>query len=104
MTIDGDDAGLRTRLIQERGSIAWSDVERHFARGVVIVVAAELDLIEVAARFARDDTGTVSHWLARGLVARANDAQARRFAATSAWVEAIVVAPWVLVQEPVIGA
>jgi hypothetical protein len=89
---------LHRKLAAEAGSISWSDLQRHFARGAVIVVAPGLDLIDAAVGVALDDAAAVGEWLASGLLARAGDDHARAFAAESGEVRAVVVAPWVLVQ------
>ncbi|MGM0553964.1 MAG: DUF2288 domain-containing protein [Pseudomonadota bacterium] len=86
-------------LEQEAGPLRWDELMPHFARGVVIRVAAELDLIEVAQAFRDDATHQVSNWLASGRVARASDDDARRWATEDPLFTAIVAAPWVLAQE-----
>lgn len=90
---------LKARLNLDTGRIDWPMLARHFARGSVIVVAAGTDLVEVAAAFAEDDHGRLEIWLAEGRVAKATDADAQGWHARSAVFWAVVVAPWVLVQE-----
>lgn len=36
---------LRAKLNAETGKLVWNELERHFARGVVIKVAGDLDLL-----------------------------------------------------------
>jgi hypothetical protein len=92
---------LRAKLNGETGRLSWSELQRHFARGAVLAVAAELDLVEVAARIAEDDQVAVKGWMDAGRLVRATDSHARVWAAVSdepaLW--AVVVAPWVLVQH-----
>lgn len=95
-----DAASLRERLNAETGRIRWSELERHFARGATVTVAPTLDLVEVAACFVDDDTERVQSWLELGEVARTGDDEARLWAAADAELWAVVVHPWVLVQEP----
>lgn len=92
-------AELRTRLNAETGRLAWPELARHFARGVVVRVAPGLDLVEVAAAMVRDDRAAVAAWTEAGSVARASDQDALAWneAGTEFW--AVVAAPWVLVQE-----
>jgi hypothetical protein len=94
---------LRIRLNAETGRIAWPELAPHFARGVVVRVDDSLDLVEVAAGFAENRSTAVEQWMSEGKVARADDADAKRWtqAGTEFW--AVVVAPWVLVQENVRG-
>ena len=88
----------KARLNAETGRIGWPELQRSFARGVVISVAAELDLVEVAFHFVHDNQAMVSGWMQQGLVSRASaeDAQSWHNSDVEFW--AIVVAPWVLVQ------
>lgn len=90
---------LRGKLNAETGKMDWPALARHFARGVVVKVGADLDLVEVAAAFSRDDKAAVEHWLTLGRIAKADvaDAQAWNDRQASFW--AVVVAPWLLVQE-----
>ena len=92
---------LHEKLNLETARITWPELERPFARGAVVAVAPGLDLVEVAAAVARDDEPAVRSWTQTGAVVRASDDQARRWVAAGAdarfW--AVVVAPWVLVQE-----
>lgn len=93
-----DEAALRLRLNRECARIRWPELQRHFASGAVVAVSAQLDLIEVACTFARDDKSTVAAWLQAGHVSRADDEQAQTWSAQDATLWAVVVAPWVLVQ------
>jgi hypothetical protein len=96
---DDDGAGLDTRLNQETGVIHWTDLVRHFARGVVINVTESLDLIDVAACLARDDTVTLQRWLDESSLRRASDDDARDWTEREPEFWCVVTAPWVLVQE-----
>jgi hypothetical protein len=90
---------LREKLNQETGRMDWPALARHFARGVVIKVRADMDLVEVAAAFSTDDKHTVGQWLADGRIAKAEDADARSWQENGVTFWAVVAAPWVLVQE-----
>jgi len=95
---------LHQKLNLETGQIEWSELQRHFARGVVIAISAELDLIEVAVRFTEDDRPTIEDWLTTGWIKRADDDNARNWEQIDTAFWAIVVAPWILVQETKIDA
>jgi len=95
-----DNAGeLEDNINQETGLISWSDLARHFARGVVITVAPSVDLIDVAACLSIDDTATLQAWLDSGTVNRASDDNARDWVTREPEFWCVVTAPWVLVQE-----
>ena len=56
---------LYLKLIGETAQIGWSELERFFARGVLLRVARDLDLVSVAEAVASDDTKRVAEWLKR---------------------------------------
>ena len=93
------DDELRARLNAETGKIGWPELERHFARGVLITVAGDLDLIEAALCMIRDDRDRLEAWMKTGRVGRTTAAEARAWAERGAVFWAVVTAPWVLVQE-----
>lgn len=90
-----DESGLNF----ETGVIDWSELVRHFARGVVIKVEVGRDLIEVADCLAKDDTEQLKKWLDEQSVARASDDDARDWTTRTPQFWCVVTAPWVLVQE-----
>ncbi len=87
-------------LHAQTARVGWQELEKHFARGVVIHVAADLDLVAVAAGFANDDRAAVEQWMAAGQIAHLAVETARDWAGREPELWAVVVAPWVLVQEP----
>ncbi|MCD6706773.1 MAG: DUF2288 domain-containing protein [Thiobacillus sp.] len=90
---------LRAKLNLETAQLGWPELERHFARGDVIKVAAGVDLIDAALHMAENDAATVQEWLAGGRIARAELADAEDWHVRQPMFWAVVVAPWVLVQE-----
>ena len=100
---DETDEELWARVNGEVARIPWPDLERHFARGVVMRVDAEMDLVRVAMAVVRDNGTQVSEWIEGGQLAPAGDEDAQRWLqswrATARPLWAVVAAPWVLVQE-----
>jgi len=92
------DEELKARLNSETAKLAWPELQRHFARGVVVIAAPGMDLVEVATRMSMDDGDSVSQWLAADQVRRATEDDARRWVESNANFWAVVVAPWVVVQ------
>ena len=90
---------LRTKLNAETGKLAWTELERHFARGVVVKVAGDLDLVDVAVAMSHDDKTRVEVWLTQGSVVRASSGDAMLWHARQSCFWAVVAAPWVLIQE-----
>jgi hypothetical protein len=90
---------LHAQLNGETGKLTWKELERHFARGAVIRVAPGLDLVEVAVRIAHDDKPTIEAWMHDGRIKRAATEDALDWNQRQPIFWAVVVAPWVLVQE-----
>ena len=90
---------LRAKLNGETAKVSWTEMQRHHARGVVVRVASELDLIDVAVAMAQDDGAAVGRWMQAGQLGKVGDEQARDWLARGPVLWSVVVAPWVLVQE-----
>jgi hypothetical protein len=94
---------LYLSLLAETAKIGWPELERFFARGILLHVSAELDLVSVAEAIANDDTAQVSQWLSSGLLERVQAETAADYAARDPDLWAVVVSPWVCVQERAAG-
>jgi hypothetical protein len=90
---------LRAKLNAETGKLTWRELERHFARGVVVKVAGDLDLVDVAVAMSLDDKIAFETWLTQGRIARATTEDALAWHAQQSLFWAVVAAPWVLIQE-----
>ncbi|GAB5095233.1 DUF2288 domain-containing protein [Caballeronia sp. HLA56] len=90
---------LYTKLLAETAQIGWSELERFFAKGALIWVKGDLDLVSVAEAVANDDTQQVTQWLSAGLIERLQAQTAVDIAARDPELWAVVVSPWVCVQE-----
>ena len=90
---------LRQAINLETGKLSWQELQRHFARGVVVVISPELDLIDVAGKFIEDNKSFVEKWSNQGKITRANDDHAQHWNKENSNFWAVVIAPWVLVQE-----
>jgi hypothetical protein len=90
---------LYLKLLAETAQIEWPELQRFFARGVLLKVARDLDLVSVAECVANDDAAQVAAWLSAGLLERVQPETAQDFAARNPELWAVVVSPWVCVQE-----
>ena len=97
--IELNDEELRQKINLETGQLSWTELQKHFAKGNVIVVKPALDLIDVAARFAEDDKDAVAQWIQSEDIKRALDDDARQWNERNSDFWTVVVAPWILVQE-----
>jgi hypothetical protein len=86
-------------LNAQTGRIGWQELARYFARGLVVRLAPGEDLLEVAEVLVADDAAAVQKLYEKGLLRRALDEDARRWEEQDSRFWAVVVAPWVLVQE-----
>ncbi len=96
---DTDNLLSRKKINQETSQILWAELQRFFASGLAIHVDRELDLVDVAWRFAQDDKHQVESWLKQNKVGPVTDNQAKQWLEEDAHVWAVVVKPWILVQE-----
>ena len=89
----------RTRINGETAKIPWRELQRLFAAGKVMQVDAALDLVDVACAIHDDDVDQVAEWTRAAQLGPVADAQARSWFEDDALVWAVVLKPWVLVQE-----
>jgi len=93
------DEELRAHLHGETSKLPWTELEKHFARGVVFKVAKGIDILDVALVIARDDKDTLKIWVDNKEVLAVEVEDAQKWHDTSASLWSVVVAPFVLVQE-----
>ena len=94
-----DSSTLYAKLLGETASITWQELQPFFARGALLRVVGDVDLIEAAQAVAQDDREKVAEWLAKGHMAKLEADQAQDWLERDPQLWAVVVAPWVLVQE-----
>ncbi len=90
---------LKTKLNAETAKIAWRELQRFFAQGRVLQVSSELDLVAAGCEFACDNKQQVDAWVQQEKIAQPADEQAQRWYEEDQYVWALVIAPWVLIQE-----
>lgn len=92
---------LTARLNRETAKIPWTELQRFYARGELILVDKAMDLIQVACQLSLDNKEVLQRWLNQRQVTKANDQHAMQWQEQQPYLWAVVVAPWVLVQEVV---
>ena len=90
---------IRGKINSETARIAWTDLQRHFASGSTLFVESELDLVEVGYAFQEDDADQVAQWIEAGGIRAVESSQAKYWFDTNADVWAVVVKPWILIQN-----
>jgi hypothetical protein len=89
---------FRAKVNLETAQIAWKELQRYFASGVALAVAADLDLVEVAYQISQDNIVQIQQWITAGKLGKVTDEQARGWLTMDEVLWAVVVSPWVLVQ------
>lgn len=90
---------LRAKLNLDTARLAWPELERHFARGVVLLAMPGSDLVDTALAMAENRVADIERRLADGTLVRADMEHAQRWHEAQQVFWAVVVAPWVVVQE-----
>ena len=100
MTYLTDKDNLITRLNSETAKISWYELQTHYAAGNLLCVAADGDLIKVAVALTEDNSQQIKQWLEDYSVAAVTDLQALAWHESNSTLWALVIPPFVLVQEP----
>lgn len=90
---------LLTKLNLETSLISWHDLQTYYARGHVVRVAPDLDLLDVAAELAADNKERFERWMKENRIGDVPPDMAQAWYDRNAELWAVVVAPWVLVQD-----
>ena len=90
---------LYAKINLETAQIPWKELERFFAGGMVISVDENVDMIQVAQWMASDDVAAISGMLEKKEIQKVTDDQARLWSDSDAMLWAVVVKPWILVQQ-----
>ncbi|NOQ13919.1 MAG: DUF2288 family protein [Methyloprofundus sp.] len=89
----------KDKVNQETSQIAWSELQRFFAQGLAVYISPSLDLVKVADAFAKDNKSLVEEWMQQQQVHLVSDQQASKWIQDDAQVWAVVIKPWVLIQD-----
>ena len=90
---------LYAKLLGETSTIEWKALQPFFAKGDLLWVEPALDLIEAAQAVTQDDAEKVAAWMASGSLSKVSAAQALDFVERDPELWAVVVTPWILIQE-----
>lgn len=96
-----DQSALKTReeLLQECAPIAYKEIEQFFARGMLVLVSNDTDIIDVALIVQANDSEQLEELIGLGKVIRVNDEHAIKWSRQNTLFMATTVVPWLLVQE-----
>lgn len=99
MTQNPDSGDLRNKLNKETSRIAWKELQTYYARGHIVRVAPELDLLTVASELAADNATLLRQWMETDQVGEISVTDAQRYYDENRELWAVVLMPWVLVQD-----
>ena len=99
--IGSDDlkANIVSDLHMETAKIPWQELQRFFAGGKLLLLDSDQDMLEVAASLIANDVQRLQELIDKGLLVHPSDEQAKQWVVEDAMLWAVVLNPWVLVQE-----
>ncbi|VAW42025.1 hypothetical protein MNBD_GAMMA01-33 [hydrothermal vent metagenome] len=93
------DPKSRKQLQQECAPIFFHEIERFFAKGMLILVAKDVDIIDIALILQADNTKQLQQLIKQEKVTRVHDKHAIQWSKQPTQLLAITAVPWLLVQE-----
>jgi hypothetical protein len=91
---------LRAELTESLDEAEWEWLIPHAQRDAIIVVAVELDLLDVGVAIASDNISSVQRWISEELVVKPSTAQLGEWNSDrQKRFNTLIVQPYVLVQE-----
>ena len=91
---------IKDRLSQDVADIEWKDLLPHVRRDAVIVVSEALNLLEVGAAIAEDNTASVSTWIENKSISKPSSQQLTEWnSQPEKQFTALILQPFVIVQE-----
>ncbi|WP_201800088.1 DUF2288 domain-containing protein [Beggiatoa leptomitoformis] len=99
MMMEQDNSLIQAKVNLETSRIAWQELQRFFASGVLIFVSSDLDLVQVALEMSKDNKALLADWMQAEKVGKVRDEQAKEWYENNTQLWAVVVKPWVLVQN-----
>lgn len=92
---------ILSRLNSETSKTFWIELLSFFAKGMVIHVSHNLDLIEVVYQLSKDNKKQIEEWMENKLISKVTDELATTWHENNMLVWTVVIKPWVLVQPVV---
>ena len=94
-----NEKNIREHFQKEIGPVRWKDLELFFARGMLIEVNQNLDLLDAAVAAALNDAEKIQSWMEAGLIQKLQDDAALEFSQDNGVLVGVVSPPWVFVQR-----
>lgn len=94
-----EEESLHQKINRETARIRWSELATFFASGDIITISNDVDLIEAAIAISEDNSQQIQEWMQAGLIMKTSDEQAIEWQAENKELWAVVIKPWILVQD-----
>ena len=92
-------ADLRDKFRNDLAEVNWQDLRLHLQRDAIILVAENLDLLDVAAAVALDNKAQVAPWIAAGELTKPVRAQLDQWEnQLDKLFRMLIVQPYILAQ------
>ena len=95
---------LREKLAAEVATAKAADLIAHHRRGALLLLRADISLVDTGVAFAADDSAKVKAWLSGGALARPTPAELADACLNSAKFRFLILQPYVLLQKETGGA
>jgi len=86
-------------LHAETAAIEWKDLERFFAKGNLLRISGDIDLVDVALEIANDNKICIEKWMSDDLLASVSNEEASLWSKGESNLWSVIVLPWILVQQ-----
>lgn len=91
---------LYAELAGRMGEAEWDWLMPHADRDALVLVSPDLDLVDVGAAIANDDTEPVQDWIDQRLLCKPTSQQLTRWNSTpQKRFKALILQPYVLIQD-----
>lgn len=91
---------IREKFEQDLAEVDWKSLRIHTHRDALILVAQQLNLVDVACDIAKDSATEVSEWIEQGLLTKPT---AEQLASWEAQLDKsfrmLIAAPYILIQD-----
>lgn len=90
---------LHAELTDMMGPIQWEWLKPHVQRDAVVIVNEQLNLADVGAAIAQNQTQTVERWINEQLIIKPNAEQLTIWSSENKQFLSLIVQPYVLIQD-----
>ena len=93
-------AELRAELAKDLDEAEWEWLIPHVKRDSVLIIAKELNLVDVGIAIASDNLLSVQHWISEQLIQKPSETQLSDWnSSPQKRFNTLIVQPYVLIQE-----